>query len=114
MGMAKNGILGLAAVALVAAAAPAALAESYHSKGVVTEKDASASTVVVSGRSYRVTSSTVIEDMDGVRIRLAEVPVRGGANTQGQEEPGAVEIQAYTSPTGHVLRRLQLIEADPK
>lgn len=114
MGMGKNGILGLAAVALVAAAAPAAMAESLHAKGMVTEKDAGGGTLVVSGRSYRVTSQTVFEDVDGVRISLADVPVAGGPNTQGQEEPGAVKIQADSTPTGHVLRHLQLIEADPK
>ena len=40
----------------------------------------------------------------------ADVPVAGGPDTQGQEEPGAVEIKANASPTGHVLRHLQLIE----
>jgi hypothetical protein len=55
--------------------------------GTLVEKDLRAGTISIEGHVYQVNDRTVIRDLEGARITLAQVPV-----PEAGAKPGAVEL----------------------
>lgn len=96
-------------------AAGGARAETKTDYGLVEKVDVGASQVTVDDRVFRVTSSTVIVDLYGKAMPLAEVPTRyAKGSPKGQSEPGAVRFEAVRGSSEWRLSRLTLVEAVPR
>ena len=107
--------LGAMALVLAAAAGPAGAGDVLEHSGLVIAKNVARSTVTVGDRVLQADAGTLIEDIEGRRIGLDQVPVAGDPpQTMGQDEPGAVHYEAEHTPLGWQLRHLQLLEAVPK
>jgi len=62
------------AAGLVLASAAAA-GDVYHGFGIVGGRDLQSSTLVISGRTFEVTASTTIRDLEGAPLEFATMPI---------------------------------------
>lgn len=107
-------VAGLGGLGLGGGAAPAG-AEELEENGTVVSKDLARGTLMVDGELLSVNAGTVIEDLQGRAITLADVPVQGDPPfSMGQEEPGAVAYDARRTADGWVVTRMRLMEAIPR
>lgn len=115
----RRTLLGVGAALLLAAVPQAAGAQrgaaGLGDHGWVVAKSVERGTVEIGGRTYELMASTVLEDLEGRRMALADLPVQGDPPfTMGQREPGAVTFRATQRGGDSVILRLRLVPAVPK
>ncbi len=105
--------LGVALVVGLGAGSDAAAADDVRLHGYVMEKNVAEQTVLVGDRIYHVDARTELAGLGGRRIELSELPTIRDLDT-GQEEPGAVIIEAQQIGGRWRLSRLSMVEAVPR
>ncbi len=90
--------LALLTASILATAGVAVAGGTVKGMGTVVEKDLRAGTISIEGKVYQVSDRTVIRDLEGARISLAQVPVPeagadGGAVALVAGEFDAVEVR---------------------
>lgn len=87
--------------------------EPVLSFGRVIEKNVSAGTILVYDRVYHIDARTKIWDVRGHRIELEALPTVIDLDA-GQQQPGAVKIEAVERNGRWEVTRIQAVRATPE
>ncbi len=102
--------LALLAASILVTAGVAWAEETDKRVGTLVEKDLRAGTISIEGKVYQVNDRTVIRDLEGVRITLAQIPVPEAGAKSGAVELVVGEYDAVEDRGKRVLISLDLSE----